>query len=520
MTYMKLSIRAKSILIEIICYLYMLLFVYAAVSKLLDFSNFVLQLGQSDLLSDYSRVLAILVPVLELLIALLLVVKTTRKVGLYASFNLMFLFTVYIFVILTFSSSKPCSCGGILEKMGWTEHLIFNIVFLFIALLGIFIIPDPISSRGHQWQRYQKIIIVTILSFLSAGLMYGLFQKAQQKLEEGNTFIRNFAPHTGLIKIKKMKSDSYYFAGGEGNTLYIGDYSYPLRLMVLDSLLNEQRREIIDLDKKDLPFRTVSIKVNPPDFFVTDYTIPAVFHGKIHGVKAVLNWRGQRPLLRHQIIDSSHLAFTRIGSEGKTVLGLSTFADEKKEQLQPELLQGQKDGLFDVDGLLHYDAITGRLIYTYIYRNEFLVMDKTLNLLYRGTTLDTNSIAKINIGYNKRRKEKKLSTPGLVVTSNSTVYNNVLFMKSALRSKNESLRRWKNASVIDTYTISNGAYITSFYIPNMGRETLKSFYIQGSYLYGFVGQSLVKYKLPSKILKNYLQNTGQYQGNGRKPEKE
>ena len=42
---MKLTVRMQKVLIELICLLYILLFVYAAVSKLMDFENFQVQLG-------------------------------------------------------------------------------------------------------------------------------------------------------------------------------------------------------------------------------------------------------------------------------------------------------------------------------------------------------------------------------------------------------------------------------------------------------------------------------------------
>ncbi|MGC1244316.1 MAG: MauE/DoxX family redox-associated membrane protein [Chryseosolibacter sp.] len=51
----------------------------------------------------------------------------------------MFAFTGYIAFILTFSPYVPCSCGGILSSMGWTEHLIFNVVFTALAVAGIFL---------------------------------------------------------------------------------------------------------------------------------------------------------------------------------------------------------------------------------------------------------------------------------------------------------------------------------------------------------------------------------------------
>jgi hypothetical protein len=120
---MRLSAAIKSKILDGICLLYVILFVYAAVSKLLDFENFRVQLGQSPLLSAFAGSIAWIVPILELLIAVFIVFKKCRLIGLFAAFSLMVMFTTYIYIILNYSSFVPCSCGGILEKMGWREHI-------------------------------------------------------------------------------------------------------------------------------------------------------------------------------------------------------------------------------------------------------------------------------------------------------------------------------------------------------------------------------------------------------------
>lgn len=116
---MKLSVTTKSIFLNSICLLYILLFVYAAVSKLLDFENFQVQLGQSPLLSAYASEVSYFVPLIELVVALFLAVNRWRFVGLLASLMLMLMFSSYIFIVLHYTSFVPCSCGGILEKMSW-----------------------------------------------------------------------------------------------------------------------------------------------------------------------------------------------------------------------------------------------------------------------------------------------------------------------------------------------------------------------------------------------------------------
>src|SRR5690606_12650117 len=124
----------------IVSLLFILLFVYAAVSKLVDYGNFRVQLGQSPLLTAYAHVVAWAVPAIELIIAVGLVSPKLRLRGLYASFALMVMFTAYIVIILNFTEFIPCSCGGVLENLGWTEHLIFNIVFILLAAVGILLL--------------------------------------------------------------------------------------------------------------------------------------------------------------------------------------------------------------------------------------------------------------------------------------------------------------------------------------------------------------------------------------------
>lgn len=127
----------RKIAVDIVVFLYILLLVYASVSKLLDHQKFSVQLGQSPMLTNYAKVLALLVPVVELIIACLLLLSKTRLIGLYAACSLMVMFTTYIFIITTYDDYVPCSCGGVLESMGWSGHLVFNIAFVLLAVIAI-----------------------------------------------------------------------------------------------------------------------------------------------------------------------------------------------------------------------------------------------------------------------------------------------------------------------------------------------------------------------------------------------
>jgi len=128
------------IILDGIVFLFMLLFIYAAAYKLLDFKNFTHYIDVYSPFGRYvSSIIALAIPLTELCIAGLLFTSRFRLVGLYASAALMLGFTSYIGYYAIFSiTQRPCACGGILNNMEWTEHLIFNIAFTLLGIIGIF----------------------------------------------------------------------------------------------------------------------------------------------------------------------------------------------------------------------------------------------------------------------------------------------------------------------------------------------------------------------------------------------
>jgi len=129
----------KKVIVDIICYAFFILFLYAASSKLLDYEKSELQMSKSPIITDFAFILVWLVPLIEIIIATMLVIPRTTMLALYASLGLMSLFTAYIIAILYFTDNIPCSCGGVLEKMSWDQHLIFNIIFMVLAVTAILI---------------------------------------------------------------------------------------------------------------------------------------------------------------------------------------------------------------------------------------------------------------------------------------------------------------------------------------------------------------------------------------------
>jgi uncharacterized membrane protein YphA (DoxX/SURF4 family) len=127
----------RKLAIEILAFLFALLFLYSAFNKLADYQKFVVQTGQSPLLTGFGDTIPWMVITAEILIAGFLMLPRFRLYAFFAAFSLMTMFTAYIVAILKYSPYVPCSCNAALEKLSWSEHLIFNWVFVVLGLAGI-----------------------------------------------------------------------------------------------------------------------------------------------------------------------------------------------------------------------------------------------------------------------------------------------------------------------------------------------------------------------------------------------
>lgn len=229
---MKLPRSAKLLVLHTICFLYILLFVYAALNKLLDFQNFQIQLAQSPLISAYAAAVSYAVPFIEVLIALMLCFERTRKVALYCGFGLMVMFTAYIIIMINFSPFVPCSCGGILEKMSWNQHLVFNVAFVLLGLIGILLTPVK-TDRPNL-----KVPVAFAVALCSSAVMVALFMTSEDMIHHQNNFTRRFPHHPAeLSKILDMKINSYYIAGEGNGNVFLGNVTAPLIVTAIDSTL-------------------------------------------------------------------------------------------------------------------------------------------------------------------------------------------------------------------------------------------------------------------------------------------
>jgi len=138
----------RNTIVTILRYLLVILFIYAATAKALNYKVFVADIAKSPLLGNLNNtILAPLVLGLEFLTAGLLQFKATIKPGFYLSSFLMLTFTLYLGTLYFFYTNIPCSCGGILGRMSYPIHISFNLLFTILSFAGTFLHMKPEGDR-------------------------------------------------------------------------------------------------------------------------------------------------------------------------------------------------------------------------------------------------------------------------------------------------------------------------------------------------------------------------------------
>lgn len=503
---MNLKPHIRNIIIEIICLLFILLFVYAASSKLLDFQHFRIELGQSPLLTAFADWFVVLVPAAEFIICALILIPRFRLAGLFSAFGIMVMFTIYIFIILNYTSFVPCSCGGVLEKLGWKEHLIFNLVFVCLGMLAIILYYRQSKEKENYIGNRKVFGLLSGVMVSSTTIVIILFLLSENIVHYHNKMTRRF-PHSPIRQIASLdlKLNSFYFAGADSSHVYLGNITAPLLITTLNKELIKTQSKMIDLNNKDLPFRGVRISVRSPYFFVTDGTVPCIFRGKTSSWKAELVHQKDEYYGTSLALDSTSLAVeTYSKTTGDRILGVINIGKRGRTILNPEILQKQFDGVFDTDGQLLYSEGMDKIIYLYTYRNQFTIADRDLKIASRGTTIDTITHAQLIIAKDKKRQQRQFSSPPLFVNKNSSVYQNLLFVNSAIPGRYEDDRMWKRTSIIDVYDLFSKSYLLSFTIQNLEDRKMKSFVVYKDKLYTLIGNQIICYKIDSQITSKYI----------------
>lgn len=351
-----------------------------------------------------------------------------------------------------------------------------------------------------------RIVIILIGCFLSVTvLVITLYALSDKIVHQPGNFLRIYEKGAA-IKSNEMDLgvNSWYIAGITDDRIYLGNYLYPPSLLVTNMSLTDS--QYINIRFRDMENTKISksarIRLYSPYFYLADGMTPVLFRGRIG------EWLADRFMY-----DSAYFDYTEIiGPSSAAIrthnLDLEITLGKVQDvtphvSLAPDLLQKQIDGVFCTDGMLRYNETLHRLIYTYFYRNEYIVYDTNLNLDYRGHTIDTISRAQIKTAYVPSTNEHIL-TSKKYTNLESCTSGNYLFINSGLLAKNDFKRSFDLMAIIDVYDLRDHTYRFSFPLNHYDAETkLREFRVyQNKFLIGIYGSHLVKFDIPPGVFKN------------------
>lgn len=340
----------------------------------------------------------------------------------------------------------------------------------------------------------KKIFYIVLTMVISGAVVVGLFVSSEHIMKRENPFVRRFQPHhIDKAEYLDLEFNSYYIAGLTNDTLYLGNYTAPLLITAVPTNLGTKVEHQIKLDEAQRSFRSLTVRVHEQEFFVSDGTVPIIYKG------TTANWIASRYMeekvyfsLLQPMESNSFIFRSQQATNGEQILGILNVIDSTTFKLYDNVLQKQIDGVFDTDGQLVTDTKTNQGVYTYYYRNQYLVYQSLNNSFSSGKTIDTTTIAKIKIT-TLSNGEVTMNAPPQKVNSKTYAYNGRLLIKSELMGKNEPRSMWSQASIIDVYDYNKNEYLYSFYAYDHQGEKIREFAINDTYFFGLVGNSLVRW---------------------------
>jgi hypothetical protein len=124
---------------KLVVILLVLLFMYTGFSKLFALQAFTSSMYNQPIPHWLAAPLILLIPTAEVVAAGCLLTERTQRTGLYISFLLLTLFTLYVAaVLLHFFPRTPCTCGNVLRHLSWSQHLLVNLTLTVLTGIALF----------------------------------------------------------------------------------------------------------------------------------------------------------------------------------------------------------------------------------------------------------------------------------------------------------------------------------------------------------------------------------------------
>lgn len=351
-------------------------------------------------------------------------------------------------------------------------------------------------------------ITIISISLMAVMLMTILYAIADKDSRYRNNFTRSII--SDIIEqqnILDTKGD-YYIAGITKDQIFLGNRKDSLDLLITDINLNHAKHIRLTIQNEPtIHLRETYIEIDSPFFYIKDGGAPGIFQGRMG------YWTAQR-ILAHtpyftQAVRTAEKSFTiqSIGNKtGNKVTqnALSSVSGTSGIKSNVDIF-GEDTDFLTSSGLLRYSRKLNKLVYIYFYKNEYLLMDTSLNLAHKYKVIDPTAQANLK-PIEIKEGRFSLASPKSFINNTAQVYEQWLLINSTSKASNETTEAFDNASIIDVYDLETGQYTYSFYIPDYDGIKLENFKAVNHQLIGTFKNHVISYSLNKKAFKD--RNTG------------
>src|SRR5690625_4316147 len=412
----------------------------------------------------------------------MVLISRTRVWGLFGSAILMLSFTIYVYLIWTYSPSLPCSCGGVLEAMDWEAHLYFNLGFTLLATWAWYLENDK--------KRHYKALVAGSLGVVTLILVL-FYTQPQPKILQDNSFTRNYRENALTpIAEQKLEFNSYYVAGVMDSLVYLGNSTGFTHGIIWNYHTNDTTHFRIKIENSPEQFASIAKwQVYNEYFFIGEGVSPSLYRGKV-GEWIAEEFMDAVPYYSDIVVlDTTEFIIRALQASTQKYV-IATYKDIEPYVQIHDVLEQEDGNLFQADGSLHWDYHNQSASYLYYYKNK--IANWTNGFKEPGQTNLIYSIDASAVSTHQGRDGTHLrDSPVSALHSNIRIWKNQSYVLSNVMGAGENPNDFSANAVIDVYA---DEYTHSLRIPNRNGEKARTFYINDHHIIALYPTQVVVYE--------------------------
>ena len=284
--------------------------------------------------------------------------------------------------------------------------------------------------------------------------------------------------HDRVLDIAGNDDSTFYFSTTDPVTMFSTSMEAGSRIDTFQIALRQSLK-----DSMGSYFFT---EVNNGEFFVYTYNIPAISKtGRIgsgtSNLYATLPPGGFSQA--HALRDGKHIMLRKLDLKEKDQFFVRVTPTGDSMLTGSGLSAVHRDGGMSTDGSLNYDNATGLFTYLYYYSNQYFTFNSDMQLISKGTTIDTFTVSRFNISTTMASKNVYMNQgPDQMVNGFSCAYNGVMFVQAKLKADNDDDRLFYKHCVIDQYDLRSNRYQGSVYLDIPAKAGINQLFVYGDKL--------------------------------------